>query len=114
MSSALNRMMTLTAGTKRPPTMSAGKRGAPAEHLVGVPITPLDPLDSGTAADVFQRRPELKTAMRLLQCFTTAADVQEGDLLVVSGKEYPIRLVNTWRWSEQETYAMLVLEETAP
>jgi len=35
---------TVSASTKRPPTMASGKRGGTAENLTGLTCTPLDPV----------------------------------------------------------------------
>lgn len=109
-SASFQRFMTVSASTKRPPVMSAGKRGAPAIHLAELSITPLDPTDGVTREEVFRRRPELQGAIRLLATCTDASDVWEGDVLTVDGIDYPIRLVNRWTW-RGSVYLHVIIEE---
>jgi hypothetical protein len=61
---SFQRMMTKTASTKRPPALSAGKRGTPATNLTGLTCTPLDPV----APEVRQRL-ALNTPHELLETF---------------------------------------------
>lgn len=62
---AFQRLANVTASTKRPPALSAtGTRGAPTVHLVGIQITPLDPIDAELRA-----RLKLNTPHELLECF---------------------------------------------
>jgi hypothetical protein len=62
---AFQRLARVTASTKRPPALSAtGTRGAPVVHLVGIRITPLDPVDAELRA-----REKLNTPHNLLTCF---------------------------------------------
>ena len=60
------RMATKTASTKRPPALSGGKRGVPAENLTGLTCTPLDPV----APEVRQRL-ALNTPHELLETFVS-------------------------------------------
>jgi len=61
-----SRMATKTASTKRPPALSGGKRGVPAENLTGLTCTPLDPV----APEVRQRL-ALNTPHELLETFVS-------------------------------------------
>lgn len=85
--------------------MVAGKQGPPAPHLADVRCTPLDPLD----ADIRERL-GLQTPHTLRQCLTESSDIQHGDVLVVGGREYPIKAVEAWTW-RGGTYRLLVVEE---
>ncbi len=73
-------------------TSNRGRRGA-ALYLVNIPITPLVQPSRETARDsVFRLREELGAAMEFLETTTHASrDFQEGDILIVGNKEYPIR-----------------------
>lgn len=84
---------TETASTKRPPKTGGRKRGSPVLYLVDIPITPLVQPSRETARDsVFRLREELGAAMEFLETTTAASrDFEEGDLLIVRGREYPIR-----------------------
>ncbi len=63
------RMANVEISTKRLPTISNGKRGAPATNLTGLWCTPLDPVSSD-----IQRRVALDAPMELLQTFVTDGD----------------------------------------
>ena len=98
-------IMTKTASTKRA-TMTNGLRGAAMPYLSGLSITPLDPVSAEIAMRVAGKAPQ-----ELLQTFVEGAvDVREGDVLVVDGKEYPIRSCAEWTWRKSE-YRQLVLED---
>lgn len=60
------RMAVESASTKRPPTLSGGKRSAATTNLSGLKCTPLDPVSSE-----IQKRIALDTPMELLQTFIT-------------------------------------------
>jgi len=59
-----SRMASVSASTKRNPAISSGKRGAAAEKLTGLSITPLDPVSN----DIIERL-ALDSPVRLLQTF---------------------------------------------
>lgn len=106
MSSSFDRLATVTASTKRPPAVSSGKRGAPATNIVSLSCTPLDPVNAE-----IQQRLQLKTPHELSQTFVDGSlDIVEGDILVVSGIEYPIRAVADWTFGSSK-YLHLILEE---
>lgn len=89
---SMARLLTVTASTKRNPPPVGGKIGAPALNLAGLPITPLMPI-SAEIASHFQ----IESPRESKQCFADGApDVREGDLLVVSGVEYPVQFVEEW------------------
>ena len=108
MSAAFTRFATVTASTKRPPAISGGKRGAPAQNIASLSCFPLDPVDSEIS-----ERFGLDSPMELLQTFVQGGlDIKEGDLLVVSSTEYPIRAVGNWTWPpDSEDYLHLIVEE---
>jgi hypothetical protein len=98
-------ILTKIASTKRAPVISGGRRGAAVTHLTGIHISPLDPVTAEIALRVATKAPH-----ELLQCFVEgAADVREGDVLVVDGQEYPIRSCADWEWRKSK-YLHLVLE----
>lgn len=106
MTSAFDRVANVTASTKRPPAVSSGKRGAPVAHLASLKCTPLDPVDAE-----IRQRVTVESPHELLQTFVDrAADILPGDLLVVMGKEYPIRSVADWGWGSS-SYRHLVVED---
>lgn len=110
MSSSFARKCTVTAATKRSPSLTAGKRGEPVPHLASLRCTPLDPTDQQARDDVYRRRPQLQSSASLLETFTAETDFREGDLLIVNGQEYPIRIVNVWEW-RGATFRHLIVEE---
>lgn len=100
------RVATITAETKRSPVVASGKRGAPATYLAEIEVTPLDPLDPET-----RQRLALETPHELLQTFVDGGvDVVEGDLLVVDGREYPVRYAAKWLW-RGSSFVHLALED---
>lgn len=107
--SSISKLATVTATTKRSPAIASGKRGAPAANLTGVSCTPLDPVDPE-----LRERIALETPHELLQTFVVGSlDIDEGDLLVVSSVEYPIRAVAEWAadTSGSGAYMHLILED---
>lgn len=62
-------MATLSASTKRAPTISGGKRGEPAANLTGLSCTPLDPVDPELRDTL-----HLETPHELLQTFLSDGD----------------------------------------
>jgi len=107
-SGSFARLATVTASTKRPPAISSGKRGAPAENVASLVCTPLDPVDAE-----LRQRLALDTPHALLQTFVdNGVDIAEGDLLVVGSTEYPIRAAGDWYWSPlSANYVRLILED---
>jgi len=105
----MRRFLTLTASTKRSPAASGGKIGAPETNIASLSCTPLDPV----SAELRERMPQLAQYQELLQTFVRGGlDIQEGDRLVVSGTEYPIRAVEDWHWPpEGADYQRLIIEE---
>lgn len=103
-SASFTRLTTVTASTKRA-VMVSGKRGTPATNIASLKCTPLDPVNSEIA-----QRLGLDTPHELLQTYTEAADIVEGDFLVVGAKEYPIKAVADWQWGDV-VYRHLVLED---
>jgi hypothetical protein len=103
--SSFTRMMTVTASTKRSPTVSSGKRGTMATRVSSLACTPLDPVDP----DIRQRL-ALETPCELLQVFTAETDIVEGDVLTIGSTDYPIRSVAEWTWKDT-SFLHLVLED---
>lgn len=104
--SAFARMATVSCSTKRPPAISDGKRGAPAESVTGLLCTPVDPVDPETSY-----RLQIETPHTLLQTFVAGdPDIKRGDVLVVGSAEYPIRAVSDWAW-KSDVFVHLILED---
>jgi len=102
------RAANVTASTKRPPDISGGKRGTPATNIESLSCTPLDPINPE-----LRQRLGLDTPHELLQTFVdTALDIKEGDILVVSSVDYPIRAVGDWATTaSMPAYKWLVVED---
>jgi len=102
------RMATVTASTKRPPALSSGVRGAATTNLSSLACLPLDPVDAELRARV-----AIDTPHELLQTFVQGGlDIEEGDILVVGGVDYPIRAVEDWTWPpDSEDYIRLIVEQ---
>lgn len=114
--SSFSRMANVTAATKRPPALDAnGQRGEPASNIASLSCTPLDPADGEQARDLAIRLSRvLESPIQILQTFVDASlDIVEGDVLVVSSREYPIRGVNNWSWRGAR-YLHLLLEDSKP
>lgn len=111
-SASFRRMATVAFTTKRSPAMSASGRGEPAAHLTSDALRclPLDPADSQQARDLaFRLRQETNAPIELLQTYVDAdLDILEGDVLVVGGREYPVRNVGDWTWRGSSFLALLV------
>lgn len=101
----MQRFLTVTAATKRAPAMAGGKRGGPVAQVMSMRCAPLDPVDPE-----LRQRLALSTPHELLQTFTAETDIAQGDLLVVSGVEYPIRSCAEWAW-RGTTFRHLVVED---
>lgn len=113
---SFSRMATVMAATRRSPDLdSDGQRGEPEPYLAGIPCTPLDPAEDQQARDLaFRLRQELNSPITLLQTFVdSAADIGEGDVLVVDLVEYPVRGVDRWEWRGSR-YLRLLLERSQP
>lgn len=108
-SKAFALMTTVTANTKRRPSASGGIIGAPVTNLTSIKVTPLDPVDPELRDSI----PGLAGKAELLQCYVAGGeDIQEGDILVVSNVDYPIRAVEDWYYGyESADYQVLILEE---
>lgn len=89
---SFGRLATVEASTKRRPATSGGRQSSPVENITSLYITPLAPVDAEMAA-----RLGLNSPAETMQAFTwDAADVAEGDVLTVSGVDYPVRFVGRW------------------
>lgn len=102
----LRRMLTVTASTKRAPAIASGKRGAAATNVASLLCMPLDPVDPE-----LRQRLALNTPHELLQTMTLETDIREGDILVVAGKEYPVRSCAEWIWRGGTSFRHLVVED---
>ena len=101
------RMMTVSASTKREPAEEGnGIIGDPVESVASMFCTPLDPVDPE-----LRRRLALDTPHELLQTFTEETDIVEGDILVVSSVEYPVKSVANWTEFRGDTFLHLIIED---
>jgi hypothetical protein len=87
---------TVTASTKRNAALSGNRRGAPAAYLLGLAITPLWPVGNETI-----RTLAIDSPREFKECYHVPGgvdlpDVDEGDVLVVAGVDYPIHYVGEW------------------
>lgn len=107
-SKSFARLASVTASTRRAPALVDGKRGEPTTNIVSLSCTPLDPVDPEV-----RQRLALDMPHELISCLVDGGpDIREGDILVVSGVEYPIRACADWYWSpDGENYVFLVLED---
>lgn len=104
------RLAVVTASTKRPPAISGGKRGAPTTHLTSVMCLPLDTAEQQRVRELAARLGvALDAPLDILQTTVDGNhDIKEGDILVVSGVEYPIRAIDDWYWRGSKFLAVLV------
>ncbi len=100
------RRMTVSASTKREPAVVDGIIGDPVENVASMVCTPLDPVDPE-----LRKRLALDTPHELLQTFTEETDIVEGDILVVSAVEYPVKSVANWTEFRGDTFLHLIIEE---
>lgn len=106
MSKSFTLKATVTASTKRSPAVVNGKRGPAVEEIASLSCWPLDSVSAELA-----ERVGLETPHEVLHTFTEGnLDIVEGDILVVSSVEYPIKAVEEWEWLGSE-YKLLLLEE---
>ncbi len=93
MSATYQRQLTVSASTRRPPAIASGKRGALAEHLPLVYVSPLTPVSIETA-----QRVGLDSPYNLLQTFTDGdADIADGDELTPLDGPYEGRAMSVKR-----------------
>ncbi len=101
---AFRAFTTRLAQTKRE-TMTSGLGGL-APYLSNVPCTPLLDLDDQT-----RQRPDLKTYYRLWQVFVDGVwDIINGDVLVLHGKDYPVRDAKPWEFAGIQALRLIVEE----
>lgn len=103
---SFDKLATVTASTKRGGGVTNGLENAYAEEIASLECLPLDPVDPNVALGIegLGWQEILQTAVQ------GGLDIVEGDLLVVSSTEYPIRAVADWTWRGSE-YKMLFLED---
>lgn len=106
--SSFARMATVTASTKRSPGVTSGLEGAYVENIASLVCLPLDPVspDLELGIEGLAWHEILQTAV------DGSLDIVEGDILVVSGTEYPIRAVGDWDWRPTaKTFRVLYVED---
>jgi hypothetical protein len=98
-SPSFTRLATVSASTKRPPSVSSGKRGTATTNVANLSCTPLDPIDSETRARLVIDSPAV-----ILETFMQAdVDIVMGDILVVGSTEYPVKVVEGYFWPPDDT-----------
>lgn len=110
MSASFRRLATVVASTRRPPAVADGKRGEAVTHLTELRCTPLDPADAAMRGQLVERE-VVKAGAKILQTMCESdLDIREGDILIVNGREYPIRSMGDWAWRGGD-YKQLFVEE---
>lgn len=105
--SAFARVAKQAATTKRAALSSAGVSTGHAIKLIGIWCLPLMPVDAET-----RNRPELRTFHEVKETFVESGlDIIEGDMLTISGADYPVRAAEEWPWRNGETYLRLIVEQ---
>lgn len=110
---SFDKLATVTASTKRSGGIVGGLEVGYTEHIASLKCLPLDPLshDRRSANSTLVSGVEGLAWHEVLQTMCEGGlDIVEGDLLVVSGTEYPIRAVSDWTWRDSE-YKKLLLQE---
>ena len=101
-------LATLDVQTKRA-TMVGGKRGEAVLHLGGLKAVSLQP-----ASPELVLRLQLQTPHQVLETYIVGEqEIVTGDLLVVEGREYPVRGVAKWRAPGRQVgaYTHVVVED---
>jgi hypothetical protein len=107
---AFDKLATKTASTKRAPAATAGKHvGAAVAYLTGLRCTPLDQVVPESMREMVLNAPYVP----LVTAVHGAHDILEGDVLVVDGVEYAIRVARRFDWKDSE-YRTLIVEESRP
>lgn len=101
------RLMSVTGSTKRLPAADVnGIVGSPVTNIASLTCTPLDPVDREMLT-----RLAIDTPYEVLQTFTEETDITEGDILVVSSVDYPVKAVSTWADFRGDTFLHVVVED---
>lgn len=106
MSRTFDAMATVACSTKRKPTISGGKAGAPATSISSMSCWPLQPLsDQDQLSQTFQ----LETLVNMLETYVQGTlDILTGDILVIGSTEYPIRIIQSWPFDGSIRYRLVV------
>ena len=103
-------LATITASTKRPPALSGGKVGSPATHLSSVQVLALLPASQELVQEAqLQSAREGKMTFAFANDSNVLPDILEGDLLVISSVEYPIKMVKEWVRPEGGSYLEILV-----
>lgn len=107
---AIDKLATKTANTKRAPAASvSGHVGEAVLYLSALRCTPLDQTVPDSLREAVINAPYAP----LVTCIDGDYDIREGDVLVVDGVDYAIRVVRRFDWRDSE-YRLLVVEDTRP
>lgn len=111
MSRSLRRMMTKTATTKKPATMSGNNRSGRTSYLTGVRCLPPDPVDPRN--DIVLRL-GLDSPTELYQTVCENVDIQTEHTITIDSVEYVVRGVGPFdgdtRHATSEKFKVLYLE----
>lgn len=102
---------TVTASTKRNASLSGGRLGAATTHLASLLITPLWPAGNETVRTLDLNSPrEFKECYHVPVTADPLPDVKEGDILTVSGTDYPVYFAGEWTDGDIPTLHLVVQE----
>lgn len=87
---------TVAASTKRNTDLGGGLRGAPAEYLTGLLVTPLWSLRPETIETLGISSPREYKECYFVPAADALIDLVEGDVLVHGGTEYRVDYVAEW------------------
>ena len=100
---SFDRLATTIASTKRVGAVVSGLTPDPTTSIASMYCIPLMNLDADLAQEYeFRFREVLQTFVKGSQ------DIVEGDLLVISTVEYPIRAVENWPWKDEVLLRLIV------
>lgn len=109
MSAGFDKRATVTASTKRPPSLASGIRGPAVTNLTDLSCWALQPLDRDTAYRLQIETP-LKRQQTFMRSAGSAIDIQQGDILVIGSVEYPVKHVDSWPAVNGETEYHIIVE----
>jgi len=104
MTTSFTKLATVTASTKRIPTIASGKIGSRAVNIVSLKCTPIDPVSPGSEnVDVLDAHVQLYVTY----CESTT-DIQQGDEFIVGTTSYTVKSAEDWAFGSS-TYLRIIL-----
>ena len=98
------KLASVTASTKRIPTIASGKIGARVVNVVSLKCTPIDPLSPNYEdVDVLDAHVQLYVTY----CESTT-DIQQGDEFIVGSVSYTVKSAENWTFAGS-TYLQVIL-----